>query len=75
MAEEIAWLIAFEDGFTDAEEAVVKDYFDKLKIHLKPGSTGEGMKNSFLHTIERGANPFLIDIELGKENLDIPPAN
>lgn len=30
------------------------------------------MKYTFLHSLEQGATPFLIDIELGKENLDIP---
>ncbi len=72
LTREIAWLVSFEDEFAVAEEAVVKDYFDKLKIHLKPGSTGSGMNNTFLHAIERGVSPFLIDIELGKENLNIP---
>lgn len=73
MPKEIAWLVTFEDDFTAAEATVVQDHFDKLKIHLKPGSSGDGMKYTFLHSIEQGVTPFLIDIELGKENLDIPP--
>ncbi len=72
MPKEIAWLVAFEDDFTAVEKTVIEDHFDKLKIHLKPGSSGEGMKHTFLHVIEQDATPFLIDIELGKENLDIP---
>ncbi|TAK58460.1 hypothetical protein EPO14_03905 [Patescibacteria group bacterium] len=72
MPQEIAWLVTFEDDFTVAEAAVVQDHFDKLKIHLKPGNTGDGMNHTFLHAIKQGVIPFLIDIELGKENLDIP---
>ena len=72
MPKEIAWLVTFEDNFTSAEAVVTQDHFNKLKIHLKPGSTGDGMKHTFLHAIEQGATPFLIDIELGRENLDIP---
>lgn len=72
MPQELAWLVSFSEVFTEAESLVVADYFDKLKIHLKPGSTGEGMKNMFLHALENGRTPFLIDIELGKENLEIP---
>ncbi|HET8581266.1 MAG TPA: hypothetical protein VFL98_02245 [Candidatus Paceibacterota bacterium] len=71
MLREIAWLVTFEDDFGPTEEAVIQDHFDKLKIHLKPGSTGEGMRYTFLHAIEQGETPFLIDIELGRENLDI----
>lgn len=71
MPREIAWLVVFEDELTSTEAAVTKDYFDKLKIDLKPGSTDSGMKHTFLHVIEQGIIPFLIDIELGKENLNI----
>lgn len=72
MPKEIAWLVTFEDDFTAAETVVTQGYFDKLKIHLKPGNSGDGMKHTFLHAIKQGVTPFLIDIELGKENLDIP---
>ena len=74
MPRELAWLISFPDTLTPAENAAVKDHFNKLKIHLKPGSSGEEVKNSFLHVLEEGVTPFLIDIELGKENLEIPDA-
>jgi len=72
MPREIAWLITYEDNFTDAEGIVTQDHFNKLKIHLEPGSTGDSLRHTFLHAIEQGETPFLIDIELGKENLDIP---
>lgn len=72
MPREFAWLVSFYEDFTPAENAVVTDHFNKLKIHLKPGSTGEGINNTFLHVFQEGSVPFLINIELGRENLDIP---
>ncbi len=71
MPHELAWLVVFRDIFTPAENNQVKDHFDKLKIHLKSGDNGDGIKSTFLHIIEFNEMPFLIDIELGKENLDL----
>lgn len=73
MLREMAWLVTFQNVFTPAEAVVIQDHFNKLKIHLKAGSTGEDMKSTFLHALEQGETPFLIDIELGRENLYIPP--
>lgn len=75
MNRESAWLVSFEDDFIAREEVIVKDHFRKLKINLQPGSVGDGMKNAFLHVLDKGATPFLIDIELGRENLNISPVN
>jgi hypothetical protein len=72
MQREQAWLVSFYEKFTDEERAVITDHFKKLKIHLKPGSTGAEINYWFLHIMEEGIVPFLLDIELGKENLDIP---
>jgi hypothetical protein len=71
MPRELAWLISFPDSFTPAETVTVRDHFNKLKLHLKPGSGGAEITYSFLHIIQEGVTPFLIDIELGKENLEI----
>jgi hypothetical protein len=71
MPEELVWLVSFEELFLASEEAVVRDYFNKLKIHLKSGSSKEGRQRAFLHVIEEAVMPFIIDIELGKENLEI----
>jgi hypothetical protein len=73
MKRELAWLVSFYDIFTPHEQVIVTDHFTKIKIHLKPGSTGEGIHTAFAHLLETGTRPFLTDIQLGRENLDIPP--
>jgi hypothetical protein len=74
MTRKQAWLLSFYDNFTSRERAIVTDHFTKIKIHLKPGSTGEGIRTAFAHLLETGGRrPFLTDIQLGRENLDIPP--
>lgn len=67
--EEFAWFISFYDRFPPAEKAVIQDNFNKLKIHLQPGSTGGGMHSAFMHMFNAGIRPFVSDIELGRENL------
>lgn len=67
---ELAWLISFYDVFSPAERALVTGHFDKLKIHLKPGRTGSGIGQAFLHILEPGQLTFLVDVELGRENLE-----
>jgi hypothetical protein len=73
MKEEFAWLVSFYDTFAPQEHALVADYFNKVKIHLKPGNREESIYDAFLHVLEMGEPPFLIDIQLGRENLDIAP--
>jgi hypothetical protein len=75
MKREAASLISFYDFFSSEEEAIVRDHLTKIKIHLKPGSTGEQIHTAFAHFLTTTeTNPFLMDIQLGKANLDIPPA-
>jgi hypothetical protein len=73
MKRELAWLASFYGIFTSQEQITVTDHFKKIKIHLKPGSTGDGIHTAFAHLFENGSRPFLTDIQLGRENLDIPP--
>lgn len=72
LQRELAWLVTFQDILTLDEEVKMKDHFNKLKIHLKPGATGDSLNNSFLHILEQGKPPFILDIELGRENLQSP---
>jgi hypothetical protein len=69
MLQELAWLITFDEAYPPTDEAVISEHFNRLKIHLKPGGTGKGMRNTFLHILEDGVMPFVLDIELGRENL------
>jgi hypothetical protein len=69
MPTQTAWLTSFYDAYTTKEQAAFMDHFNKLKIHLKPGQTGAGLSAS-LHIFELADRPFLVDIQLGKENLD-----
>ncbi len=71
---EFAWLISYYEKFTPKDKEIITDHFNKLKIHLKPGDTGEGLSNVFLHVVEMDKDPFLNDIELGKENLENNPS-
>jgi hypothetical protein len=73
MKRELAWLVSFYDIFTPQEQITVIDHFTKIKIHLKPGSIGNGIQTAFAHLFENGSRPFLTDIQLGRENLHISP--
>jgi hypothetical protein len=76
MKRELAWLVSFYDNFGPQEQGTVADHFNKIKIHLRPGSTGEGIHTAFAHLFETGGpggRPFLTDIQLGRENLEITP--
>jgi hypothetical protein len=64
MKRELAWLVSFYDNFRLQEQVTVTDHFNKIKIHLKPGSTGEGIHTAFAHLLETGGR---------RENLEITP--
>jgi hypothetical protein len=72
MPREIAWLIAYEDNFTQTDAMIMKEHFEKVKIHLKAGSSYSDINEAFLHVIYKESTPFLVDLELGEENINIP---
>ena len=48
----------------------IKKHFDGIRVHLRPGASGENIKTISAHIVEEGpTGPFLIDIQLGEENL------
>jgi hypothetical protein len=72
MPREQAWLTLFYGDHSTEDRAIIGDYFWKMNITLGPGSKSEGLKVGYLHMIEAGgANPHLIDIQLGEENVKI----
>jgi hypothetical protein len=75
MPHEQAWLTLFYGHYITNDRNVIHEYFGKLTMHLGLGSKIEGMKAAYLHFIEAsGANPHLIDIQLGRENVRIADA-
>ena len=54
MRREAAWLVSFYEIYSLHEHATVVDYFSKIKIHLTPGSTGEGIHTACAHLFETG---------------------
>jgi len=72
MPHEQAWLTLFYDGYNTNDRSIVQEYFEKLTIQLGHSSEIKGIKAAYLHFIEAsGANPHLIDIQLGRENVRI----
>lgn len=75
---EIVWLVVREDDLTPIEIAKIEDVMQKTKIHLKPGSSEESIFDSRALLVVSDDSPLILnqptilDIALGKENLDIP---
>ena len=74
---EIVWLIVREDKLTKIEIDKINDVMSKTKIHMKSGSTEDSLTDSRALLIVSENNPgvstqpTIIDIALGKENLNI----
>ena len=70
MKDKTAWVIWFYDNLGPNEWASIKDSFDKLKVHLRPGADPRHIKMVFAHFVDESKEtPFLIDLVLGEENL------
>jgi hypothetical protein len=74
LERELVWLISFQEVFSQAEREQLEDDFSKLKIHLKAGATSKNINHAFMHILMRTLVPFVIDLELGEENLSIEDA-
>jgi len=72
LPREIAWLISYYDEFKIVEQNWAMKLIRETKIHLKPGSSKDGIEFAYLHSIEMVTPPFIVDLPLGKGNLDIP---
>jgi len=75
---EIVWLVLREDGLTPLEIAKIRDVMQKTRIHLPPGSSEDSILDTRALLVVAGDvptisnQPTILDIALGKENLDIP---
>jgi hypothetical protein len=75
---EAVWLVLREDDLTLVETAKIEDVMQKTKIHLKPGSSEDSLFDSRALLVVSDDipsilnQPTILDIALGKENLDIP---
>jgi len=75
---EIVWLVLREDGLTPLEIAKIRDVMQKTRIHLRPGSLEDSILDARAllvvadHSPTISNQPTILDIALGKENLDIP---
>jgi len=76
---ETAWLVVREDILTSIEIEKITDVMEKTKIHLKPGSLEDSVGDSRALLVVSedypsiSNQPTILDIALGKENLEIPP--
>src|SRR3989338_530076 len=74
---EIVWLVAREDNLSHVEIEKIKDVMDKIKIYLKAGSSEDALNDSRALLVvsedvpTTTTQPTILDISLGKENLDI----
>ena len=75
-SNETAWLILLEDSLTEIEAQKIKDVMEKTKIQLKAGGSSETIGDSRAllvvseDTPTATTQPTIIDIALGKENLE-----
>jgi hypothetical protein len=71
--KELAWLICFDDGFSQQEHEFIQGEFDKIQIHVKQGKSVTGL-GACAHLFEtRKSLAFLTDFQLGEENLVFRP--
>lgn len=76
---EIAWLVVREDLLTPIEVEKITDVMENTKIYLKPGSPEDSVGDSRALLVVSedypsiSNQPTILDIALGKENLEIRP--
>lgn len=74
---EKVWLVLREDDLSTIEIVKIQDVMDKTKIHLKVGSSEDSLHDSrALLVVSEDVpitttQPTILDISLGKENLEI----
>jgi hypothetical protein len=72
MKGELAWVLAHCDDFTRLERTALQTEIKKIKIHSPAGAVSSTIAFAFAHMVQEDSNSrFLIDLELGKENLEI----
>jgi len=78
MNGEHVWLVVREDGLTSEETAKIKDVMYNTKIHLRAGASEEAVAGARALLVvsedlpSATTPPTILDIPLGKENLEIP---
>ena len=74
---EIVWLMVRESLLTPLEIGKIKDVMEKTKIHLRAGSSKDSVLDSRAMLVisedvpDASTQPTIIDIPLGRENLEI----
>jgi hypothetical protein len=75
---EIVWVVLREDDLSAVELGKIRDVMEKVKIHLRPGSSEDSISHStrallvIADDVPGVSNqPTIFDISLGRENLDI----
>ncbi|MFZ5844847.1 MAG: hypothetical protein ACOY0S_00050 [Patescibacteria group bacterium] len=76
---EIAWLVLREEPLTAIEVKKITDIMQKTKIHLKEGSSHDSLTDTTRALLvvsednpSLNIQPTILDIALGKENVEIP---
>ena len=76
---EVAWLVLREDPLTEIEIGKITDIMEKTKIHLKKSSSDNFLTDATRALLvvsesnpSLSTQPTILDISLGKENVEIP---
>jgi hypothetical protein len=71
MSRETVWLISFYEEFRWDEMEYVAKLIRTTRINLSAGSSKDGIDFGYIHVIDGGNQPRIIDIPLGADNLHI----
>jgi len=75
LTHETAWLVASTDPMTDYEIGWLENLVRTTTITLAPGGSKESITFAQLHSFEVHLNPpAIIDIAMGRGNVEITPA-
>lgn len=71
MPRETVWLISFYQDLLWSEMQYVGNLINTTKINLMPDSSKEDFGSAYMHIIDGGNSPRIIDIPLGADNLNV----
>ncbi len=68
MPRETMWLVSLYEEFLWSEMQYVANLISTTRINLTPGSDKEGIDTGYIHVLDGGKSPRVIDIPLGADN-------
>ncbi len=71
MPRETVWLISFYEEYGWDEMQYIAKMIRTTKINLTPGSSKEDVTLSYMHILDGGTEPRIIDVPLGADNVSV----